>query len=438
MSGASSSEDRSWKATGPLLVGGAALFVLVGVLGYWSVQARIAGAVIASGMIQVETNRQVLQHPQGGVVGELLVKDGDIVAEGDILLRFEDRQLRSELAIIEGQLYELLARKLRLAAERDGLDSLPAPDKLLAEAADDPEVQALIAGQQRLFEARADTLRQNAEQIAEQIAQAENQIDGSSAQLLALETQGKLIDSELVDTQSLFDKGLIPATRVSALQREQARLLGEIGSLTANLAQLRGQIAGLKIERISLRTRLREEAISTLRDQQFQEVELVQRRLSTLETLSRTDLRAPTSGVVYDSRVFALQSVISPAEPIMFIIPQDQPMVVSARIDPIHVDQVHVGQEASLRFTTFDQRMTPEVFGRVTKLSADVFNDQVTGASYYQVELIPSEGEMQKLGGQTLLPGMPVEAFIKTADRSPLNYLAKPLTDYFNRAFRES
>ncbi|WP_108836108.1 HlyD family type I secretion periplasmic adaptor subunit [Tateyamaria sp. Alg231-49] len=431
-------DERKWKATGPLLVGAGALIVLVGVLGYWSVNARIAGAVIASGMIQVESNRQVLQHPQGGVVGELLVKDGDFVASGDVVLRFDDRQLRSELAILEGQLFELLARKARLQAERDGLNALPAPDGLLAEAVTDPAVQGLIDGQQRLFEARADTLRQSEEQIAEQIAQAENQIDGASAQLAALATQRGLIETELVDAQSLFEKGLTPAARVSALQREQARLLGEIGSLTANVAQLRGQIAALNIERIALTTRLREEAISTLRDLQFQEIELVQRRLSTLETLSRTELRAPVGGVIYDSRVFALQSVVSPAEPIMFIIPQDQPMIVSARIDPIHVDQVHVGQEASLRFAAFDQRMTPEVFGRVTKLSADVFTDQASGVSYYQVELIPSEGEMEKLGGQTLLPGMPVEAFIKTAERSPLNYLAKPLTDYFARAFRES
>ncbi|MEP1356025.1 MAG: HlyD family type I secretion periplasmic adaptor subunit [Tateyamaria sp.] len=431
-------DERKWKATGPLLVGAGALIVLVGVLGYWSVNARIAGAVIASGMIQVESNRQVLQHPQGGVVGELFVKDGDIVASGDVVLRFDDRQLRSELAILEGQLFELLARKARLQAERDGLNALPAPDGLLAEAVTDPAVQGLIDGQQRLFEARAETLRQSEEQIAEQIAQAENQIDGASAQLAALATQRELIETELVDAQSLFEKGLTPAARVSALQREQARLLGEIGSLTANVAQLRGQIAALNIERIALTTRLREEAISTLRDLQFQEIELVQRRLSTLETLSRTELRAPVGGVIYDSRVFALQSVVSPAEPIMFIIPQDQPMIVSARIDPIHVDQVHVGQEASLRFAAFDQRMTPEVFGRVTKLSADVFTDQASGVSYYQVELIPSEGEMEKLGGQTLLPGMPVEAFIKTAERSPLNYLAKPLTDYFARAFRES
>lgn len=434
---ANASHKPKWNATAPLLVGGLALFVLIGVLGFWSVTARIAGAVIASGIIQVESNRQVLQHPQGGVVGELLVKDGDIVYAGEIVLRFDDKQLRSELAIIEGQLFELLARKIRLQAERDGLDRLPAPDALLAEVMVNPDVQPLIDGQQRLFEARADTLRQSAEQIGEQIAQAQNQIDGTDAQLDALEMQKSLIETELADTKNLFEKGLTPASRVSALQREQARLLGEIGSRTASVAQLRGQIAALNIERIALVTRLREEAISTLRDQQFQEVELVQRRLSTLETLSRADLRAPVGGVVYDSRVFALQSVVSPAEPIMFIIPQDQPMVISARIDPIHVDQLHVGQEASLRFAAFDQRMTPEVFGHVTKLSADVFTDQATGISYYQVELKPSEGEIQKLGGQTLVSGMPVDAFIKTAERSPLNYLTKPLTDYFTRAFRE-
>jgi HlyD family secretion protein len=429
--------SRQWKATGPLLVGALALTILVGVMGAWSVQARIAGAVIASGMIQVESNRQVLQHPQGGVVGALLAKDGDTVNAGDVVLRFDDALLRSDLAIVEGQLFELLARKARLQAERDGLKGLPTLDPLLSEVADRPSIRALIAGQERLFAARAVTLTQSSEQIAEQIAQTKNQIDGATAQHAALGTQRDLIETELTDTRSLLEKGLVPVSRVSALQREQARLIGEIGNLTASIAQLRGQIAGLNIERIALTTRLREEAITTLRDLQFQEVELIQRRISTLDTLSHMDLRAPVNGVIYDSRVFALQSVISPAAPIMYIIPQDQPMVVSARVDPIHIDQVHVGQDATLRFAAFDQRMTPEVFGRVTKLSADVFTDETTGVSYYQVELMPSLGELAKLGEQKLLPGMPVEAFIKTAERSPLSYLAKPLTDYFVRAFRE-
>lgn len=432
-----SNAPQAWKASGPLWIGMTALAVLIGVLGVWGVQARIAGAVIATGMIQVESNRQVLQHPQGGVVGALLVKDGDVVSAGDIVLRLDDTQLRSELAIIEGQLFEILARKTRLEAERDGLETILIPDELKEMAAQDPSVQALIDGQTRLFEARAMSLQQSAEQIVEQIAQAENQIDGAAAQLAALETQSALIQTELTDSQTLLEKGLTPASRVSSLQREEARLLGEIGNITANIAQLRGQIAALNIERIALTTRLREEAITTLRDMQVQEVELVQRRFSTKDTLSRMDLRAPVSGVIYDSRIFALQAVISPAEPVMYIIPQDQPMVVSARVDPIHVDQVHVGQQATLRFAALDQRLTPEIFGRVTKLSADVFTDDATGASYYQAELIPIEGEMAKLGEQTLLPGMPVEAFIKTGERSPLNYLAKPLTDYFTRAFRD-
>lgn len=432
-----SNAPQAWKASGPLWIGMTALAVLIGVLGVWGVQARIAGAVIATGMIQVESNRQVLQHPQGGVVGALLVKDGDVVSAGDIVLRLDDTQLRSELAIIEGQLFEILARKTRLEAERDGLETILIPDELKEMAAQDPSVQALIDGQTRLFEARAMSLQQSAEQIVEQIAQAENQIDGATAQLAALETQSALIQTELTDSQTLLEKGLTPASRVSSLQREEARLLGEIGNITANIAQLRGQIAALNIERIALTTRLREEAITTLRDMQVQEVELVQRRFSTKDTLSRMDLRAPVSGVIYDSRIFALQAVISPAEPVMYIIPQDQPMVVSARVDPIHVDQVHVGQQATLRFAALDQRLTPEIFGRVTKLSADVFTDDATGASYYQAELIPIEGEMAKLGEQTLLPGMPVEAFIKTGERSPLNYLAKPLTDYFTRAFRD-
>ncbi|AEI94952.1 HlyD family type I secretion periplasmic adaptor subunit [Roseobacter litoralis] len=432
-----SQQPRAWKATGPLMVGITALLILVGVIGVWSVQARIAGAVIASGNIEVESNRQVLQHPQGGVVGALPVKDGDFVNAGDTVLRFDDTQLRSELAIVEGQLFEILARKARLKAERDGLDALPLTEELAELAAEDDAVQALIDGQAQLFEARATSLQQSSEQILEQIAQAENQIEGATAQLAALETQRGLIEAELTDSQTLFEKGLAPASRVSSLQREQARLLGEIGSVTSSIAQLRGEIASLSIERISLTSRLREEAISTLRDLQFQEVELVQRRLSTTDTLSRMELRAPVSGVIYGSRIFALRSVVSPAEPIMYIIPQDQPMVVAARVDPIHIDQVHVGQEATLRFAAFDQRMTPEIIGHVVRMSADVFTDEVTGMSYYEVKLVPMDGEAEKLGGQVLLPGMPVEAFIKTAERSPLNYLAKPLTDYFTRAFRE-
>ena len=422
----------------PLFVGYLALIILIGVIGVWSVQARIAGAVIASGMIQVENNRQVLQHPQGGVVGELLARDGDRVNAGDIVLRLDDKLLRSELAIINNQLNELRARKGRLIAERDNSEDVNFDPLLAEQAALNPDVAQLMEGQARLFKARGLSLAQEATQIENQVGQAQDQIEGSLAQLKASESQAALLISELADVQSLFDKGLAQASRVSALKREEARLVGEIGQIQSTIAQLKGDISRLEIEKLRLGSSRREEAISELRDLSVQEIELVERELSTRDTLSKMELRTPVSGVIYGSRVFALQSVISPADPIMFVIPQDQPLIVSARIESIHIDQVHVGQEAALRFSAFDQRTTPEIFGTVSKLSADVFTDETTGQSYYQAELLPTESELEKLDGQTLLPGMPVEAFIKTAERSPLSYLVKPLMDYFNKAFREN
>lgn len=425
---------RLGAAGGPLFIGYFALFALIVVIGGWSVQARITGAVIASGMIQVENNRQVLQHPQGGVVGELLVRDGDRVDAGDVVLRLDDQLLRSELAIIANQLNELRARKGRLSAEADDTELVSFDSRLVAAARDSQKVSSLLEGQTRLFRARNLSLEQEEGQIENQIVQTKDQIDGSLAQLAATKDQSDLLVSELADVQTLLDKGLAQASRVSALKREKARLLGEIGQFEATIAQLKGDIARFVIERLRLRSTRREEAISGLRDLSVQEIELAERELSTNDTLSKMELRTPVSGVIYGSRVFALQSVISPADPIMFVIPQDQPLVVSARIEAIHIDQVHVGQEAALRFSAFDQRTTPEIFGTVSKLSAD----ETTGQSYYQAEILPKLEELDKLDGQVLLPGMPVETFIKTAERSPLSYLVKPLMDYFNKAFREA
>jgi HlyD family type I secretion membrane fusion protein len=428
-----SAQDHAWL---PLGLGFAALALLIGVLGVWSVKARIAGAVIASGMIQLENNRQVVQHPQGGVVGEILVKNGDTVVAGQVLLRLDDTNLRSELTIVEGQLFEIHARKARLEAERDGSTTMTVPKALADVLRQHPEVQSMIDGHRRLFDARRESMQRETDQILEQIAQGHNQIEGTSAQLAALQTQQDLIGKELTDAQALLAKGLTQAARVSSLQREQARLMGEIGNLVATIAQLRGQIAALGIQQIKLATTRREEANTTLSDLQYREIELAERRLALRETLSRMAIRSPVAGVIYGSQVFALQAVISPAAPIMYIIPQDQPLVVSARIQAINIDQVYVGQAASLRFTAFEQRTTPEIAGRVARISADVFSDDATGLSFYQVELLPDAGALDKLGGQKLLPGMPVEAFIRTAERSPLSYLAKPLTDYFVKAFR--
>ncbi|WP_170419560.1 HlyD family type I secretion periplasmic adaptor subunit [Ruegeria atlantica] len=429
---------KQWKATGTILVGAATLVVLFGALGVWGVQARIDGAIIAQGMTQVESNRQIVQHPDGGVVGALHVKDGDWVVAGDVLLTFEDEFIRSELTTVEGQLFEIVARKARLAAERDGLATLKISPSLVAYLEEAPEIKELLNDQQQLLDVRRQAQAENEAQITEQISQANHQIEGAEAQLAAIQRQSELILGELENVRVLFEEKLTPASRLSSLQREDARLIGEQGTTLASIAQLKGQIAALNIQLISLKTQRREEAISTLRDLEVREIELVQRRLDLKRTLSRVEVRAPVDGVVFGSRVFAVRAVVSAAEPILFVIPQDQPLVISARVEPIHVDQVLINQEATLRFTSFDQRFTPELKGTVVGVSADIHQDEATGFPYYRVEIVPDDGEISKLGDNTLIPGMPVESLIKTGARSPLNYLTKPLTDYFVRSFRES
>ncbi|MCG7522191.1 HlyD family type I secretion periplasmic adaptor subunit [Ruegeria sp. Ofav3-42] len=434
---AANNSRSAWRITIPALVGFTALGILVGGLGLWAVKTRLAGAIISQGIIEVETNRQVIQHPDGGVVGEIYVRDGDAVSAGDFLLRLDDTFLSSEKTIVEAQLFELLARRARLEAERDGADADALATRLAEIQQEDGIDSDLIAGQQRLFEARLNTLTQQTEQLSKQTVQIESEIEGTEAQLVSLRRQVELIQEELDDQESLLQRGLTQASRVSALLREEASLTGDIGRLEAAVARLRGQISSTEIAIVELEATRREEAISTLRDIQSQISELAERRLSLDTRLSRLDIRAPVSGTVYDSQVFALQSVIQPAEPMMYLVPQDTPLLVAARVDAIHVDQLHVGQSVLLRFPAFNQRETPEIDGQVITVSADTFTDDKTGQTFYRAEVVPDDGQVERLKGQELLPGMPVETLIKTDERTPLSYLVKPLADYFNRAFRE-
>ncbi len=428
---------RSWRITFPATVGFVALFILVVGIGIWSVRTQLAGAIISQGVIEVQSNRQVVEHPDGGVVGEIFVRDGDLVESGDLLLRLDDTFLASEKTVVETQLFELLGRQARLEAERDGATSEELAAKLREVQQRENIAEDLIAGQQRLFDARNETLAQQTEQLTRQKTQIENEIDGTQAQLIAAQKQVELISEELKDQESLLERGLTQAGRVSALQREEANLTGAIGRLEATIARLTGQIASTEIQILELNATRREEAITTLRDAQTRIAELSERRLSLIERLSRLDIRAPVSGTVYDSQVFALQSVIQPAEQMMYVVPQDTPLLVAAKVDAIHVDQLFRGQEVALRFPSFNQRETPELDGHVINVSADTFTDEGTGFTFYRAELVPDDGQLDRLNGQTLLPGMPVEAMIKTDERTPLSYLTKPLTDYFTRAFRE-
>ncbi len=429
---------NTWSAKRYVALGMLALVGLLGGLVYWSTTTEIAGAIVTSGRVELKSNRQIVQHPQGGVVAEILVENGDHVAAGDPLLRFDSVLTRSKLATTEGQLYEMLGQKSRLLAERDEADSITFEPELVEAAKTSPKVAELMQSQSALFAARRVSLGEQLSQWNERSRQINNQIDGSQAQLISLKDQAALLQQELADQQSLLDSGLTQASRVSALKREAASFGGRIGAMDATIAQARGRLAEIEIERLKLASSLREKAITALRDLQPREIELRQNRLSLLEVLARLTLRAPRAGVVYGLAVHTARAVVQPAKPIMYIIPQDEPLVVRTQIPTQHIDQIRLGQPATLRFTTFDQRTTPEVFATVVNVSPDVFINNRTGASYYTAELHPNEGELEKLGALEILPGMPVEAFIKTSNRTPLSYLIKPLTNYFNRAFREN
>lgn len=423
----------------PMIVGILALAALVGGFGAWSVSTEIAGAIIATGRVEVERNRQVVQHIDGGIVTQLEVDEGDLVEAGQILIRLDDTFLMSDLSVVEGQLWEMMARRARLEAERDGSEEIRFEPALLETAETNEDVAGIVTGQKNLFQARQETLAQGNEQLDRQVVQIRNQIDGIEAQSEALNIQLNLIQGELEDQQTLLDKGLAQVARVLSLQREEARMAGQVGELTASRAQAEGRITEIDIEKLRYITQRREEAITTLRDLRYRELELVERRDGLLAKLNRLDIRAPVAGVVYGLQVFALQAVIKPADPVLFIVPQDRPLVVAAQVPAIHVDQVYPGQEVTLRFSAFDQRTTPELIGEVTQISADAFQDDTTGLTFYRAEIELAEGEEAKLPTEvSLIPGMPVDAFLRTQDRTPLAYLVKPLSDYFVKAFRES
>lgn len=430
--------EPRWGAAWPAAVGALAVAILFGGFGFWAVQARIAGAVVAPGRIEVESNRQVVQHPQGGVVGKILVQDGSRVEAGQLLLTLDGSRTRSELAIVEGQLRELAARRARLRAERDGLKDVTPIADLPGWIRDDPGFAGQMESERTLFKARLEALTQQVGLIDEQNAQVRNRVNGTQAELASVKRQAGLIETALTDQQKLLAQGLAQSSRVLDLRTKRETLLGQAAQLQAKIADLKGQIAANDIQKLQLTTKRREEAVSQLRDIQYKEVELSEKRLSLKDTLSRLEIRAPVSGIVYDSKVFTVNSVVQPAAPLMYIIPQNQPLVVQARVDGTHIDDIHLGQKVSLRFPAFDQRTTAPIEGKLIRISADVLTDPTTHQNYYAATIEPDKTGLAQLGpGLKLVPGMPAEAFIETGSRSPMTYLLHPLVVYFDKAFRE-
>ncbi|UXU75076.1 MULTISPECIES: HlyD family type I secretion periplasmic adaptor subunit [unclassified Paracoccus (in: a-proteobacteria)] len=435
---AAQSARPEWSARGAVTLGLVAIALLFGGFGIWAWGARIAGAVVAPGQVEVEQRRQVVQHPDGGVVDQILVREGEAVSAGQPLIRLDGTLLRTELAIVEGQYFELLARRGRLEAERAEASSIRFPDELVTTAAKQPQVRALMNGQESLFNARRETLQQALGQLRKQSEQVEAQIGGIDAQRQALQQQRSFIAQELTDQRSLLDKGLAQAPRVLALQREAARLDGLLGETTALRARAVTQRAEIDLSLLEKTATYREAAETELRDIGYRELELAERRRALIEQISRLDIRAPVSGIVQELQVTTPRAVLRAADPIMFVIPQDRPLVVAAHIAPINIDEVHPGQQVVLRFASFSARTTPEIDGVLSRVSPDTLVDQATRIPYYRAEVTIPPEQVAKLKGLELIPGMPVEVYVQTGERSPMAYLLKPLSDYFARAFREN
>lgn len=432
------SNPNAWSSRKPIWAGVITVLLLIAFFGGWGMLTTISGAVVAPGVIQVEQNRQVVQHPDGGVVAEIDVQEAQTVKAGDLLIRLDGTQVKAELAIVEGQLFDAMARKARLEAERDDNPAPVFPADLTALAATRPDVAEQIEGQKRLFTARLETQTAQINQLQKRLDQIGSQSGGIAAQMSAIDDQIALLTPEIGGQQTLLDKGLTQSSRIMDLKREVARLDGNRGELQANLAQAEGKATETQMQILQIKSARREDANTQLRDMGDKTLELAERRRALTEQVNRLDIRAPVSGVVLGLTVTTPHSVIRPADPLLYIIPQDRPLIIIAQIPTIHVDEVHLGQEVRVSFAAFSARTTPQLNGTLTTISADAISDQATHQSYYRAEITLDAGELAKLKDDKLVPGMPVQAYIGTGDRTPMAYLLKPFTDYAKMAFREN
>jgi len=419
-----------------ILVGTILVAALVLGLGGWAATAQISGALIAQGSIVVDSNVKKVQHPTGGVVGELFVRDGDHVKAGDILLRLDETVTRANLAIVTKGLTELYARKARLAAERDGADSVAVPPEL-ARHLDDPDVKDALASERKLFDLRRQDRLGQKQQLRERITQLQQQITGLAAQQDAKDEGIALVEQELQGVRDLWQKNLVQLSRLTSLEREEAQLQGERGQLVAQVAEAKGKIAEIQLQIIQVDEDLSSDVAKELRDIDSKIGEFVERKVTAEDQLKRTDIRAPQDGIVFQSTANTVGGVIAAGDPIMLIVPASDNLMVEVKVDPKDIDQVQFGQPVLLRFTSFNVRTTPELNGTVSRIAADTTTDQRTGQTYYLVRLSMTADEIKRLGDVKLTPGMPVEAFIETGERTMLSYLVKPLRDQLMRAFRE-
>lgn len=416
-----------------ILAGLAIVTVMFGGFGTWAALAPLDSAVVAPGTVAVYSNRKTVQHLEGGIVAEIFVRDGDRVAAGDLLVRLDATRADASLALIEGRLDELQAEAARLAAERDGRDAIAFPPDLQARA-HEPKLAPILAGQRALFAARRQSKAGEIAILKRRIARSNDEIGGLEAQRQSRARQIAILDDELRGLRSLFEKGFAPRTRILALERNREALNGERGELTAAIARAGSDIAESELQIVQLESRFREQVLEDLRQVSAEIHELAERRIAAADERRRTDIVAPRAGIVVGLDVFTQGGVITPGQPILHIVPDNDEHIVEAQLRPEDIDRVIAGQPATVRFPAFNARTTPTLEGSVLTVSADRLIDKLTGAPYYQAKIRIPEAELARLNGQALVSGMPAETFIAAGPRTALNYLLKPFLDALTRA----
>lgn len=425
-----------WPVTGALISGGLALLALVAGLGWWSVSTTLAGAVIAPGTVEREEARRLIEHPEGGLVASLSVAEGDVVRAGQALLQLDDTFVGSELLVVERQLMELFALRARLEAERDGAEALSITPPSGFERLDPGWMGDQLRRQEALFATRLAAFRAEGAARLEETRAIAAERDGLAAQTRALAEELAIVEAARTDLERLVTDGLAPLARLRDVERERAALAGLLGQAHAARAAAESRLIRAHLLVDQLTTERREQAITQLRDLRFGAIELEVRRLALAERLQRLEIRAPVAGTVFGLSVAAEGTVVDPGAPILALVSADTDITVSVRVRPSDVDQVYAGQPVTLQFSAFDQRTTPPVAGEVSRLSAEPIPADPPAEPFFEVIVRPDTAALSD-AGLTLLPGMPVEALLRTSDRRPLDYFIEPLSLYFSRALRE-
>lgn len=419
-----------------LLAAGVGVASFLIAVGGWAAVTEFSGAVVASGSLVVDSELKKVQHPTGGVVSELRVRDGDRVSAGDIVVRLDETVTQASLAIVQKALNEAMARQARLHAEQDDVSEVRFPDELLSSAAA-PGVKELMDGELKLLGMRKASRSGIKSQHAERIGQLKDQIQAYSEQIAAKDREIELIRQELEGVRDLLGKKLVSLSRANALEREGARLSGERGSLASAVAQTKGKITETELQILQIDQDFRTEVGKELADLRGKISELVERKITAEDQLKRIDIRAPRDGTVHQLAIHTVGGIAEPGETLMLIVPTSERLTVQVKVAPQEIEQIHQGQRAVLRFSALNHSTTPEINGEVSLVSADLTVDQRTGQGFYTVRIAVADDQLARLQGAKLTPGMPVEAFLQTHQRTVLTYFTKPLADQVSRAFRE-